>query len=289
MIDLTAEPRPARSARPPRKIAPGSSRSNPNRHTYQLGPEAQHLCRESRPAATTTAPGVSVYGYRYYDPKHGRWPSRDPIGEDGGLNLYGFVGNDGVNRWDYLGLLTWREIWEGIGRQGHPGQPGGWNYTRPVKPRYTPRDGGFGFEGWTSAGNSEDGFFKEKAGGRRARNVGSGRTGQDVLKHLEELTRKKCCVRRYRIASHGWGFNWAGGVGGDGIPGKGSPEPGFMLGPNDSGEADDPNVAYISDLEDKIRDGTIRFCKPCYIDIYACRISRAFIEELAKGKCPLNR
>ena len=28
----------------------------------------------------------------------------DPIGERGGLNLYGFVGNDPVNRWDVLGL-----------------------------------------------------------------------------------------------------------------------------------------------------------------------------------------
>ncbi|MBD3297262.1 MAG: hypothetical protein GF341_01290 [candidate division Zixibacteria bacterium] len=30
--------------------------------------------------------------------------NRDPIGEAGGVNLYGFVGNDPVNRWDYLGL-----------------------------------------------------------------------------------------------------------------------------------------------------------------------------------------
>jgi hypothetical protein len=37
------------------------------------------------------------------DPLTGRWPSRDPIEEDGGVNLYGFVGNDGVNDWDYLG------------------------------------------------------------------------------------------------------------------------------------------------------------------------------------------
>jgi RHS repeat-associated protein len=44
------------------------------------------------------------YGYRYYDPVTGRWPSRDPIGEEGGINLYGFVGNNGVNRWDRLGL-----------------------------------------------------------------------------------------------------------------------------------------------------------------------------------------
>ena len=48
-------------------------------------------------------PLVSVYGYRYYDPITGRWPSRDPIGERGGLNLYGFVGNDGIDYTDYLG------------------------------------------------------------------------------------------------------------------------------------------------------------------------------------------
>jgi hypothetical protein len=33
----------------------------------------------------------------------GRWINRDPIEERGGNNLYGFVGNDGINRWDYLG------------------------------------------------------------------------------------------------------------------------------------------------------------------------------------------
>jgi uncharacterized protein RhaS with RHS repeats len=48
--------------------------------------------------------GVTYYTYRYYDPVTGRWPSRDPIEETGGLNLYGFVGNNGVGRWDYLGL-----------------------------------------------------------------------------------------------------------------------------------------------------------------------------------------
>jgi hypothetical protein len=28
--------------------------------------------------------------------------SRDPIEERGGLMLYGFIGNDGVNRFDYF-------------------------------------------------------------------------------------------------------------------------------------------------------------------------------------------
>jgi RHS repeat-associated protein len=33
------------------------------------------------------------YGYRFYDPSTGRWLSRDPASEKGGLNLYGFVKN----------------------------------------------------------------------------------------------------------------------------------------------------------------------------------------------------
>lgn len=40
----------------------------------------------------------------YYDPSAGRWVSRDPIEEEGGVNLYGFVNNDGVNSSDYLGM-----------------------------------------------------------------------------------------------------------------------------------------------------------------------------------------
>jgi RHS repeat-associated protein len=50
--------------------------------------------------------GLYYYGYRYYDPQSGRWLSRDPIGEQGGLNLYGFVGNDGVNGVDLWGLVS---------------------------------------------------------------------------------------------------------------------------------------------------------------------------------------
>ena len=47
--------------------------------------------------------GFNYYGYRFYDPGAGRWLNRDPIGERGGLNLYGMVGNDAVNWIDYLG------------------------------------------------------------------------------------------------------------------------------------------------------------------------------------------
>ena len=45
------------------------------------------------------------YGHRYYSPELGRWLNRDPIGGRGGVNLYGFVGNDSISLWDKLGLL----------------------------------------------------------------------------------------------------------------------------------------------------------------------------------------
>lgn len=48
--------------------------------------------------------GLSNYGFRDYDARHGRWLSRDPLGEPGGINLYGFVGNAPVGAVDPLGL-----------------------------------------------------------------------------------------------------------------------------------------------------------------------------------------
>ena len=40
----------------------------------------------------------------FYDPTIGRFASRDPIEEEGGLNLYGFVGNNPIDQIDFLGL-----------------------------------------------------------------------------------------------------------------------------------------------------------------------------------------
>jgi hypothetical protein len=46
---------------------------------------------------------VDYYAYRYYDPITGRWPSRDPIGENGGVSLYGFALNNPVSYIDVKG------------------------------------------------------------------------------------------------------------------------------------------------------------------------------------------
>jgi RHS repeat-associated protein len=48
------------------------------------------------------------YGHRYYNPALGRFLGRDQIQEKGGLNLYAFCQNNGVNSWDELGdMWAW--------------------------------------------------------------------------------------------------------------------------------------------------------------------------------------
>ena len=57
--------------------------------------------------------GLVYYNYRYYSPELGRWLSRDPIGEEGGVNLYAMVGNDLINNWDMNGTILGFECCDG--------------------------------------------------------------------------------------------------------------------------------------------------------------------------------
>lgn len=51
--------------------------------------------------------GLVYYGQRYYSPSQGRFLGRDPIEEEGGLNLYAFCINDSINNFDVLGNVIW--------------------------------------------------------------------------------------------------------------------------------------------------------------------------------------
>jgi RHS repeat-associated protein len=86
--------------------------------TYEYGPFGEPL-RASGPMAAANPirystkyidneTGLAYYGYRFYDPRMGRWLNRDPIEESGGVNIYGMVGNDPVNKTDYLGMWSLR-------------------------------------------------------------------------------------------------------------------------------------------------------------------------------------
>jgi RHS repeat-associated protein len=56
-----------------------------------------------------SASGLIMAERRFYDPDLGRWISRDPIGENGGVNLYAYTSNDPVDGVDTLGLDTYRQ------------------------------------------------------------------------------------------------------------------------------------------------------------------------------------
>lgn len=58
------------------------------------------------------------YGYRYYNSQAGRWLSKDPIAEAGGINLYNFVGNNAINIIDLLGLDWWYNVKDASGKCG---------------------------------------------------------------------------------------------------------------------------------------------------------------------------
>ena len=53
--------------------------------------------------------GLYYYGYRFYSPSLMRWLNRDPIEEEGGLNLYGFCGNNAAVKFDAIGLAVVKE------------------------------------------------------------------------------------------------------------------------------------------------------------------------------------
>ncbi len=59
--------------------------------------------------------GFGYWGERYYWPELGRWLNRDPIEEAGGVNLYGYVGNEPISGLDAHGENVWLENTKHLG------------------------------------------------------------------------------------------------------------------------------------------------------------------------------
>lgn len=69
------------------------------------GPAAKNHPFRFSTKYTDEETGLVLYQLRPYRPNLGRWLQRDRIGERGGVNLYGIVGNNPIRHWDYLGMV----------------------------------------------------------------------------------------------------------------------------------------------------------------------------------------
>ena len=87
--------------------------------------------------ADNTGTGLELLGYRYYDPANGRFINRDPIGYDGGIDLYSYADNAPDQFVDPDGT-DWRAVCKGVvhaimGLCHHPIRPGK-TYSGPEEP-----------------------------------------------------------------------------------------------------------------------------------------------------------
>ena len=71
---------------------------------------------QDRPMYPAGQTGLITDAFRKYDPSTGRFLNRDPIGYDGGMNLYGYAGDDPVDGDDPMGTETFSQwYWGGMG------------------------------------------------------------------------------------------------------------------------------------------------------------------------------
>lgn len=110
--------------------------------------------------------GLNLTLYRAYNPQTGRWLSRDPIGENGGLNVYGYVGNDPVGYIDPLGLdrevIFWSPLPQLASMFGHVSSRGG-----------NGENNSFGPSGWDKKYPTADSYIERQTQNNRRTGLGA--------------------------------------------------------------------------------------------------------------------
>jgi len=84
---------------------------------FSAGGEASENCYRFSTEYIDDETGLIYYGYRYYEPRLGRWVNRDPIAEKGGFNLYALVWNHTTNTYDVLGLACGPDVTDFMGSE----------------------------------------------------------------------------------------------------------------------------------------------------------------------------
>ena len=143
--------------------------------------------RKIRPTAMKSASGIPY------------WPSRDPIGENGGLNLYGFVGNSPIRFIDRIGLDLFdpQQLVEAKWQEN--------DKIRPLEDRTfgvaTPTE-------WSFAVYNEGPRDDEKQATSEEAASGFGESAEvfsleDSIEAIRKAQPSKCCIKVLSIVTHG--------------------------------------------------------------------------------------
>jgi RHS repeat-associated protein len=108
--------------------------------------------------------GLSLLGHRYYNPSQGRFLNRDPIGYNGGLNLYAYTGSNPLKGIDPQGQET--EFWDGVGTGFDPHSFGGIPEAGSIP------EGGIGAEGIGGEASSAEACPSEATTGEPVESTG---------------------------------------------------------------------------------------------------------------------
>jgi len=140
---------------------------------------------------------------------------------------------------------------------------------------FTPRDLGtyMSYEGIEA--NFWKNLIQYRAGAGNSHGV---RSGNEIVARLQTTTKGWNCIRKWVHGQHGWGENssWgrslSGGFGG-GLNGNYSGFYGNLGREGEQGEGRKNGGRDLSDLMSLLDTGKIRFCRPCDIYLYGCKIA----------------
>jgi RHS repeat-associated protein len=126
------------------------------------------------------------YGYRYYNPQIGAWLTRDPLQEQGGINLRQFVFNDPLSTFDVLGLGTYKLFGK---VPPHPPFDAGAGPHGAQKPTISDLAG---FTAWNNIASAAEWVYPDAAKHMRHYLLNSGKTLEvDVQKMINDSERPR--------------------------------------------------------------------------------------------------
>jgi RHS repeat-associated protein len=207
---------------------------------YEYGPFGEPI-RISGPVAalnpfrfstkrTDNTTDFVLYEYRIYNPSTGRWPLHDPIGEHGGLNLYGMLGNNTICWYDVYGLYA-KEDHHTLTTMAL-GSVSGWLGTTP---RCISRiekillDANDSQDGWGVGGNLWDNYRHYNRDTTQTGEVGDTAYGNYLAREQVEFATKlqnptkancKAALQALGRLSHSWQDFFIHGIRRDGLGGN---------------------------------------------------------------------